>query len=255
MASVPSHRSRPRVSNAGASAHARYRTELAAGRPRRLALRAVMTAAAGVAGWLLVGWQAGLALAVIAAVADTVYRWRRHEAVRTWRRGALGERRTARRLRRLERAGYLVLHDRALPYGRANVDHLAIGPTGVFVIDSKVWHRDRRITRRGRYVNVGRRWGSDEVRSAAYEATSVAKALSKRLATPIEVTPVLAVHGPYVPLRGLTVDGVKMLRATVVPSWIMRRKTRITPDLITRLQSAAEDLFPIYTEQPSSPST
>ncbi|WP_344948251.1 nuclease-related domain-containing protein [Sphaerisporangium flaviroseum] len=74
-------------------------------------------------------------------VADTVQRWRRHEAVRSWRKGAAGERRTARALRRLERAGHLVLHDRALPRGKANVDHLVIGPAGVFVVDTKNWNR------------------------------------------------------------------------------------------------------------------
>jgi hypothetical protein len=243
----------PQAGEAGASAHARYRAELGKDRGKRLAVRGVLAVLAGVAGTVLIGWQAGLALAVVAAVVDTVYRWRRHEAVRTWRRGAMGERRTARYLRRLEAAGYLVLHDRALPYGRANLDHLAIGPSGVIVIDSKAWRRDRRITRRGRKVSVGRRWGSDEVRSVLYETGSVAKALSRRLRMPVEVTPVLAVHGPHVPLRGLMVDGVKMLRAAAVAKWIMRRPTALPPSVVEQLQAAAVDLFPVYVERSARP--
>jgi hypothetical protein len=35
----------------------------------------------------------------------------------------------------LEREGWLVLHD--LPAGRGNVDHIAVGPAGVFLLDSK----------------------------------------------------------------------------------------------------------------------
>ena len=31
----------------------------------------------------------------------------------------------------------MILHDLAVPRSRANLDHLAIGPGGVFVIDSK----------------------------------------------------------------------------------------------------------------------
>jgi hypothetical protein len=33
----------------------------------------------------------------------------------------------------------VVFHDLAVPDSPANVDHLVIGPTGVFVIDSKQW--------------------------------------------------------------------------------------------------------------------
>jgi hypothetical protein len=40
----------------------------------------------------------------------------------SWRRGAAGERRTARWLGRLPRDGYVVLHDLALPGSPANVD-------------------------------------------------------------------------------------------------------------------------------------
>jgi len=31
----------------------------------------------------------------------------------------------------------VVLHDRAIPGSRANIDHIGIGPTGVWVIDTK----------------------------------------------------------------------------------------------------------------------
>jgi hypothetical protein len=39
-----------------------------------------------------------------------------------WRRGAAGERRTARLLAPLERHGWAVLHDLAVPGSRANID-------------------------------------------------------------------------------------------------------------------------------------
>ncbi|MBG0831663.1 NERD domain-containing protein [Planomonospora sp. ID67723] len=71
------------------------------------------------------------------------------EAVRTWRKGAVGERRTAWLLRPLARRGYALLHDRALPRSRSNVDHMVIGPTGIWVVDSKNWSRSTRVTGRG----------------------------------------------------------------------------------------------------------
>ena len=56
-----------------------------------------------------------------------------------WERGAAGERATANALRTLPDS-WVVLHDVRWP-GRpfANIDHIAIGPSGVFVIDSKNW--------------------------------------------------------------------------------------------------------------------
>jgi hypothetical protein len=66
-------------------------------------------------------------------------RFRPSEQVTAWRRGAAGERRTARLLDRLTRDGYVVFHDLAIPGSPANADHLVIGPSGVFVIDSKQW--------------------------------------------------------------------------------------------------------------------
>jgi len=60
-------------------------------------------------------------------------------SVQAWRSGAEGEIATARALAwRLHRSDVVVLHDRRIPgRGRANIDHIAIGPGGVTVIDSK----------------------------------------------------------------------------------------------------------------------
>jgi hypothetical protein len=55
-----------------------------------------------------------------------------------WAQGADGERRNAKRLEKLvEGHPVAFLHDRGVPGSRANIDHIAIGATGVFVVDSK----------------------------------------------------------------------------------------------------------------------
>ena len=60
--------------------------------------------------------------------------------VRNWRVGADGERLVAHELDALHDRGWRVLHDVHWP-GRpqANLDHVAIGPGGVVVIDTKNW--------------------------------------------------------------------------------------------------------------------
>lgn len=54
-----------------------------------------------------------------------------------WARGARGEEILGRGLDSLEPRGVRVLHDRRIPRTRANIDHIAVGPTGVHVIDAK----------------------------------------------------------------------------------------------------------------------
>ncbi|GII05732.1 nuclease-related domain-containing protein [Planobispora takensis] len=239
---------RSRTAGAGASAHAQYRARLAEGRRRRLIVRALLAAAAAVVVGSLLGWVAALVAAVLVAIIDALYRWRHHEAVRTWRQGAKGERKTARMLRPLRRRGYAVLHDRALPGSSANVDHLVIGPNGVFVVDSKNWNRNKRITTRGRYVHIGSTWGDAAVKGAVYEARRVAEGLGAALGQPVEVTPVLAIHGPTLPLlRVMKVEGVALLRASQVRHWITRGSARLGEQEVARLAAAAERLFPPYT--------
>jgi Nuclease-related domain len=105
--------------------------------------RAPLVAAAGLTGQVL-ATQAGLPRAalvglVVAALVAWRLRFRPSKQVTAWRRGGAGERRTARLLDRLARDCYVVFHDLAVPGSPANVDHLVIGPSGVFVIDSKQW--------------------------------------------------------------------------------------------------------------------
>lgn len=61
------------------------------------------------------------------------------QSTRAWRQGAESELEVAEQLaRRLAGREALLLHDRRIPWrGRANIDHLAVGPGGVTVIDTK----------------------------------------------------------------------------------------------------------------------
>lgn len=55
-----------------------------------------------------------------------------------FRAGAVGEREVAASLEaRTRESSALFLHDRRMPQGRGNIDHLAVAPSGVWVIDAK----------------------------------------------------------------------------------------------------------------------
>ncbi|WP_408898305.1 nuclease-related domain-containing protein [Nocardioides sp. R1-1] len=90
-----------------------------------------------------------------------------------WERGAEGERATARVLDRLPADEWTVFHDVRWPGRRlANVDHVVIGPPGVFVIDSKNWSGTIEI--REQALRHGGRRKGDVVDRAAEAALAVA---------------------------------------------------------------------------------
>jgi hypothetical protein len=68
---------------------------------------------------------------LILAVSDDL------QSTRAWDTGAIGEERLGARLNELAGDSLRVLHDRKVPRSTANIDHLAVTPNGVFVIDAK----------------------------------------------------------------------------------------------------------------------
>jgi Nuclease-related domain len=145
------------VGRPGGSAQATWRRQRAAqwtAWTRSLTWRVAATVGIGAAGGVLgslLGPRLGLVLSVLAAVAaGWGLRFRPSPEARAWRRGAVGERRTARLLAALERHGWAVLHDLAVPRSQANIDHLVIGPGGVFVIDSKQYRGRLQLDPSGR---------------------------------------------------------------------------------------------------------
>jgi hypothetical protein len=165
---------------------------------------------AGLAGQVLasrVGLpRAGLAGLVIAALVGWRLRFRPSEAARTWQRGARGERHTARLLRRLTRDGYVVFHDLVVPGSDANVDHLVIGPSGVFVIDSKQW------TGHVHQGADGLAWHNHypldrTLQTVRWEAEAISRVLGTHTAA------LLCIHGAHVDRGGLHAGDVVIVPA------------------------------------------
>ncbi len=130
-----------RKPRAGAYAEQRYRRGLRSWRARNRRLFATLCGpfiAAGIVvgildrdliAWLA-GFVAGAFLAVWIAFRETPPRY-----VESWREGAEGERRAEKALKPLERDGWRVVHD--VQNGHGNYDHVAIGPSGVYLLESK----------------------------------------------------------------------------------------------------------------------
>src|SRR5512132_1906503 len=126
---VVAMRVRASVGQPGGSAQARWRRLRAAEwaawirtLPWRVAAILGISSGGGVLGSLLAP-RLGLVLGAVAAVAaGWGLRFKPSPDAVAWRRGAAGERRTARLLSHLKRHGWAVLHDLAIPGSAANVD-------------------------------------------------------------------------------------------------------------------------------------
>lgn len=98
-------------------------------------------------------------------------------AAENWERGAHGEERTAGVLGRLPSSEWTVFNDVRWPgRPRANIDHVVVGPPGVFVIDSKNWNG--RIEVRDGVLRQNRRRRDSAVEGATEAALAVAGLLS-----------------------------------------------------------------------------
>lgn len=136
-----------------------------------------------------------------------------HEGV--WATGASGEERLARFLG--ERCGpdVVVLHDRRIPGRRTNIDHLAIAPSGVWVIDAKSY--------KGKVEVHKPLFAEAKLKIAGRDksklATGVANQVEQVKAALAEVAPDVPVHGVMcfvengLPLLGtLSFNGCLLLR-------------------------------------------
>ncbi|GAA2615608.1 hypothetical protein GCM10010304_81170 [Streptomyces roseoviolaceus] len=179
--------------------------------PVTVALSAVI--GSGVAAYT--NWQVGLITALGVVMCEVWRTYRRTDS--SWAKGAAGEQATARLLARLRRRGFAVLHDRAIPGSRANLDHLVIGPTGVTYIDTKAWRSKRStVSFEGGTLRYGSYAQTRALDTVAWEAQEAAEALG------CEVRPVIAVHGARIPgpqgrleTRGVTVVEARRLPALV----------------------------------------
>jgi hypothetical protein len=202
----------------GRSARTQYRrrraTELAAW-TRSLTWRAPLVAAAGLLAGTLAAQaglpRAGLASLAVAALVGWRLRFRPSDQARAWQRGAAGERRTTRLLDRLGRDGYVVFHDLAMPDSPANLDHLVVGPSGVFVIDSKAWSGQVHQSSDGLIWHNHYRLDRT-LATIRWQAETLGRLLD------VPVAPLVCVHGAHVQGGGLRAQGVAVVPATLLRS-------------------------------------
>jgi hypothetical protein len=198
--------------------------------------------------WYLVSWKLGLTLAIVAIIADTIYRARKSYAGKI--RLTAAQRRTRRQLTKLGRAGYLAMHARPIPESQDQIDHLVVGPAGVFAIDSENW--DKRLavrTKKGTQLWHGPFSKKDRLQHAQWEAQRAADLLSGAIGKPVVVRPAMAVYGPRIPWDVATIRDVDVFSGPRLRKYLRRRARQgevrpLTDEEIERIFKAANEAFP-----------
>lgn len=153
-----------------------------------------------------------------------------------WYVGALGELEVARRLAALG-PGWYVLHSVPVGTGTSDLDHVVIGPAGVFTINTK-HHRGQNVWVGAKRILVnGQR--TDHLRNAAYEAKRTSKLLSGAARMLVDVTPIVAIVGA----RRMTVRerpyDVVVLHDHALVRWLQRHPATFTPEQVQHLAAVA----------------
>ncbi|MFI7448879.1 nuclease-related domain-containing protein [Nonomuraea sp. NPDC049714] len=214
--------------------------------------RAVKAAVGFVAGFVLalrfgLSYAAlyGLLLAGLVAAVDWWLDWRAFRATAVWRGRRRGEAITGRLLRRsLGKQGYQVLDGRAIR-DKASIDHLVIGPGGVWVVDNESWSPDTEIATYGGRLFFGEKYGTKVAKPLVEAAEAFAELLTRETGVPVTITPLLAVHCGMLPRGGsLTVEGITLLKPRLVARQIKRTATPRLDDAQIELlaRTAAREL-------------
>lgn len=212
--------------------------------------RIVIAIIVGVLFAIVFSWRLGLTLAIIAAITDTVYQSRRGAPGPRGVKMTRAQRHTRRQLAKLRRAGYRAINGNLIPHSQEQIDHLVIGPAGVFAIDSEAW--DKRLpvrTKNARQLWHGPFSMTERLEHARWESERAAELLSGAVGSPVTVRPAMAVYGPTIRWDVMTIRDVDVFSGPRLRKYLRRRAGKnggrpLAAAEVERIYEAANQAFP-----------
>jgi Nuclease-related domain len=248
---------RPR---AGAYAEQRYRRGLRSWRARNRWLFAVLCGpfiaagiVVGVLSWDFLAWTAGFVVGAFATLWIT-FRDTPPRYVESWRDGAEGERKAEKALKPLERDGWHVVHD--IQNGRGNYDHVAVGPGGTYLLESK--NLQGVVSVQGGVPHLARRHDPeqavvfDRVRPLSLASAARLKSeIEQRTGHRIWVQAVVVFWSEF-PQGLIEDDRCVFIDGSQLCSWLQSQPTRLSRAEVEKIsvgiETAAEDSDPFPVE-------
>jgi hypothetical protein len=212
--------------------------------------RAVASVVAGSVAAIWLGWRLGVTVGVLVAIADVIYRSRTTAVIPAAARVTSAQRRSRRRLAVLRMSGYVTLNARSIPGTEHVIDHLVIGPAGVYAVDSERW--DRRLpvrTTTGDQIYHGPFSQRHRLEHARWEAAQASRLLTAAAKFAVDVRPAMAVYGPTIPWTVIGLLGVDVLSGRRLRKYLRRqararRAERLDARQISLIAGAAGRALP-----------
>lgn len=178
-------------------------------------------------------------LAALLVGAFAVWRFHRiRPRFRALRQGADGEKAVGQFLERLRSDGYEVFHDIVGP--TFNVDHVLIGPAGVFTVETKTWSKpgpDARVRFDGDELVVG---GIKPDRSPIVQAQAQASWMQALLlestGRKVRVAPILLFPGWYVEQSESSLSKIWVLEPKALPAFLAKESVRLQHSDVTLMR-------------------
>jgi hypothetical protein len=196
-------------------------------------------------------WEIALTLAILAGIVDTIYRSRNAATYVSGGSHPGARKRTSKQLTKMRREGYFVLGPRPIPNSSEVIDHLVVGPTGIYAIDSEKWDPKLPIrTWNGKKLYHGPESQKDRLEHAAWEASQASELLSGELGTEITVRPALAIYGPKIPWDIATIRNVDVFTGPALRKYLKRRGrmkdgvVKLTREEVRTIYDAAARVLP-----------
>jgi len=159
--------------------------------------------------------------------------------VRAWGVGAEGERKTQSLLEPLRDEGFVILQDRKVPGWGGNLDHVAIGPTGLWAIETK--SLAGKVVIRGDVLLIGGHRRDKIIEQVRQEATIVQVVLADSLTRlGLRVTPVICLHRGELPFFNKTVRGVRLASGRQLVRLLREGEAPLSSDQVSALAREAD---------------
>jgi hypothetical protein len=158
-----------------------------------------------------------------------------HTDERAWRIGADGEEEVGRRLTKLGR-DWRVLH--AVPVGErgSDIDHVVIGPPGVFTLNTKnhpgksIWVAERTFMVSGQKT--------DYLRNSIFEGRRATKLLSRACGFDVSIEPVIVLMAEKLTVKAPPM-GVHVVGRRGIVKWLRGRLPTLTPEGVAEIYQHA----------------
>ncbi|TQL47115.1 nuclease-like protein [Homoserinimonas aerilata] len=161
-----------------------------------------------------------------------------HPDARSWFAGAVGEIHVGSQLERLG-PEWVVLHAVPVGKGESDIDHVVVGPPGVFTVNTK-HHSGAKVWVGSRMVMIAGQ-KTDHVRNSVHEAERASKLLSLAAGLPVVARSLLVIVDPASVTVKQQPDRVTVLTARELVRWLKRRKPTLDAADVVQIAEAASD--------------